>query len=342
MSSFIKNNIRTIILLSFFFIIVVIFHIGDYISKNKKREVSKELYFDSLKEKDIIPFHSIINGDFSMYAEFSYDLKNYIYFESSDIIKFNHNNVYFCKDTKCLEKEKYDYVDTLYSVGDTTKYSYYVPSYNEVFNKNNTTYTGWELYYLPYSYYVNGFHTHYAGTFYDILLMPTTNKKNSCITDNNLNYGIDKGYKVISNENFSNEGQIYTLDRNTDGKLEIEFDAKKGDRVLFDLKTTSKTIKIFLNGKDVTNDLGITDSYSLYNYYAKYNNKILYINKNGNNKLRFEDKVIKDENHERFNSFVSIKDIVIFSDSSKEESNTYYTYCRLDRLVGSSDDYEEE
>lgn len=338
----IKNNKRTIILLGLFFIVIILFHIGDFISKNKKREVSKELYFDSLKEKDIIPFHSTIEGDFSMNVEVSFDNEKYTYFESSNTIKFNHNNVYFCKDNTCLEKEKYDYVDTLYSVGDTTHYKYYVPSYNEVFNKKNAKYTGWELYYLSYSYYVNGFHTHYTGTFYDILLMPTTNKKNSCITDNNLTYGIDRGYKIINNDNFSINGKTYTLDTNTDGKLEIEFDSKKGDRVLFDLKTTSITFRIYLNDKDITKDLGITDSYSLYNYYSKYNNKMIYIDNDGKNKLRFEDKVIKDKNHERFNSFVSIKDIVIFSDSSKDESNTYYTYCKSDRIVGSSDDNEKE
>jgi hypothetical protein len=342
LSSFIKNNIRTIILLSLFFVILIIFHIGDYISRNKKREVSKVLYFDSLKEKDIVPFHSVINGDFSMYAEVAFDHENYTYFESSDIIKFNHNNVYFCKDNTCLDKEKYDYVDTLYSVGNTTKYSYYVPSYNEVFNKKNTTYTGWELYYLSYSYYVNGFHTHYAGTFYDILLMPTTNKVNSCIKDNTLVYGIDKGYKVISNDNFNKEDNTYTLGRNTDGKLEIEFDAKEGDKILFDLKTTSTTFRIYLNDKDITKKLGISDSYSIYNYYSKYNNKMFYIENDGKYILRFEDNVIKDENHERFNSFVSIKDIVIFSDSSKEESNRFYTYCKSDRIVGSSDNYEKE
>lgn len=342
MSSFIKNNIRTIILLGLFFIIIIVFHIGDFISRNKKREISKELYFDSLKEKDIIPFHSTIDGDFAMYSEVAFDLKNYTYFESSKIIKFNHNNVYFCKDTTCLEKEKYDYVDTLYSVGNTTHYKYYVPSYNEVFHKKNTKYTGWELYYLAYSYYVNGFHTHYAGTFYDILLMPTTRTKNSCITDNNLNYGIDKGYKILNNDNFKVNDKTYTLPSNTDGKLELEFEASKGDRVLFDLKTTSNTFKVYLNDKDVTNDLGITNSYSLYNYYSKYNNKILYVNKDGSNKLRFEEKVKKDRNHERFDSFLSLKNIVIFSDSTKEDSNVFYTYCKSDRIVGSSDVYEEE
>lgn len=331
MSSFVRKNIRTILLFAFFFIILIIFHIENFMSTNKKYVISSEFEFDSLKEKDIIPFDSVLNGDFSMYVEFAYDLNNYSYFESSDIIKFNHNNVYFCKDENCLKNEKYDYVDNLYSVGNTTRYSYHVPSYNEVFNENNTKYNAWELYFLEYYYYAKNSHTHYIGTFYDILLIPTDRKKNSCITDNEINYGIDKGYEILSNDSWVKNEKTYSLNRNTDGKLKIGINAKKGDKVFFDLKTTSKTLKIYLNENDVTNSLKITDS------SYKYNNKMLTITKDGYNVLKFEDSVIKSKNYSRFNSFVNVKDIVVFSDSDKYDANTYYVNCGSDRLVGSSD-----
>lgn len=337
MKKIIKENFRTIFVLAFFFILFLLVHFENFITSSKKKENINIYYFDSIRQGDIIPFNSKINGNFRINAEFAFDGKNFNYFESTDIIKFNYNNVYFCKNEKCINNGKYNAVNTLYSVGGSTEFSYNVPSYNSVFSTNNKKYKAWKVFFVK-TYHMQGYSTHYGGTFYDLVFVPTVDEVNSCINEDELIYGKDLEYVVTDKTNsWLIDGNKYDLEKNVDGVLEFEFAAKKGDKIFFDIKTTSSTLKIYLNDEIINNKLNMDNINSLYNYYERYNNTIYNITDDDTYILRFEDNVNKDKNHEKFYSFVSIKDFMIFRPANKEESNKYYTYCNFDILVGSSD-----
>ena len=327
MKKFITNNIRILLLIIIIFIFILLLYI---VKPHKSNNKGIDYKFDMLKEGDIIPFNSTISGNFNLYVKFESLDKKTLHFITPKFIKANHTNIYYCKSKDCLKNNKYNLIQNLYKVGEDTSYKYNVPSYNEIFSRSNKEYTGWEVHFIPFEYYNENFHTMYIGTYYDIVLVPTTSKKNECLKDID-NWGISNEFKIKDiSDTWKVSDNSYYLDNNK-GYISIEFNAKKGDRIFFDLKNTSNSLKIFLNDEEYQ----ITKM-----SYFRYETKVIYIEEDNKYILKFEDDEKNNIYYESYNKITSIKNIIIYNPSSKEKSNIFYTYCGKDILIGKSEDYE--
>lgn len=335
----IKENIVILLLLFIILLIIMIIH---FLNINNKSQDNLVFQYDSIKNKDIIPFNSIIEGDTYIYADYT-NLDNNKYYYSTNGISTSFLNVYYCQNNKCLESGNYDLIYPLVQLGKSNHFSYNVSSYNHIFNTHNTLYTAWEVYMLPFSYYsyYESAKTNIRGTYYNILLVPTNNKKNSCLLDNTeINWTKEIPYQVSSTDNWKKKDNSYYYHRNknaTKGKLEITFKAQTGDVILFDLKSNSKSLRIKLNDQLINDELGLTSN-DLYNIYNRYDTKRIYIKDSGDYKLEFIDDKLDDNYHTNYHSYTYVKDLLVLSHVSKEKSHKYYINCDTDMLVGNSDD----
>lgn len=334
----IKENINIIVILFIILLIIIIVHLLEI---NIKTQDSIVFQYDSIKNKDIIPFNSIIEGDAYLYSDYT-NIDSNKYYYSTNGISTSFLNVNYCQDNKCLESGNYDLIFPLVKLGSNNHFSYYVPSYNNIFNTNNTEYTAWEVYLLPFSYYsyYDDAKTNIRGNYYNILLIPTTNKKNSCLQDNSkINWTKEIPYQVSTTGNWKDEGNKYYYNRNhnsTKSILELTFKAQTGDVILFDLKSNSNTLQIKLNGQIINDEIGVTNE--LYNIYSKYDTKSIYIKDSGNYKIEFIDDKLSDNYHINYHSYTYVKDFLVLSHVSKESSSKYYINCDNDIKVGNSDD----
>ena len=78
LKTIIRENKRLFFLILVIFIIIIVVHIID-INKSSKLENSIVLQYDSLKNNDIIPFNSRIDGNAYLYADYTTDTNKYYY-----------------------------------------------------------------------------------------------------------------------------------------------------------------------------------------------------------------------------------------------------------------------
>lgn len=342
LKTIIKENKSLFLLLLVIFIIIIVVHIID-INKNSKIENRIILQYDSLKNKDIIPFNSRIDGNAYLYVDYTI-LGDNKYYYSTNGISTSFLNVYYCKDSKCLDNENYDVVEPLVKLGDKNNFSYYVSSYNKVFHVKTSEYTAWEVHLIPFQYY-----SHYddakaliRGTYYNILLVPTSNNKNSCLLDNTkINWTKENSYQVSTTGDWNGKDNIYFYNRsNTSIRsvLEFQFHASAKDVILFDLKSNSSTLLIKLNDQIINDDVGISNENGLYNIYSRYDTKLIYIKDNGDYKIQFIDDRIDSSYNINYNSYTYVKNFMLLSGVDRDSSDKYYIECDTDILVGNSDD----
>lgn len=341
LKTIIRENKRLFFLILVIFIIIIVVHIID-INKSSKLENSIVLQYDSLKNNDIIPFNSRIDGNAYLYADYTTDTNKYYY--STNGISTSFLNVYYCKDSKCLNNENYDVVEPLVKLGNNNNFSYYVSSYNDIFNVDSSEYIAWEVHLVPfqyYSYYEND-KTQIIGTYYNILLIPTSNNKNSCLLDDTkITWTKEKNYQVSTIGDWNRKDNIYFYNRSnksTYSVLEFELYADAKDIILFDLKSNSNTLLIKLNDQSINDDIGISNDNGLYNIYTKYDTKIIYIKDSGNYKIQFIDDRLDSSYNINYNSYTYVKDFMVLSIVDRSKANKYYIECDTDIVVGNSDD----
>lgn len=326
MKNFVLSNKRVLLLILFVFMVIISFNIFNKKEKNKSSNIYE---FSTIRNGDIIPFNSRIQGKFNLYIKFESLDKQTIHYITSKFIKANHNNVYYCKSKKCLENYKYDYVRNLYNVGDNIYYDFNVSNYKDIFNRESN-YTGWEIHYIPFEYYNENFHTMFIGTYYDIVLVPTNETKNKCL-DNIKEYGISNNFEVINHsDTWKIDNNNFYLYENSKGYIEIKFSAKKGSKILFDINTTSDTLELYLNDKDISSILNLWRNDS----YFRYNSNTINIDSDGTYILRIEDNKVKENETDMFDKIVNIKNFTIFTPRKKEDANIYYTKCDFDTIIG--------
>ncbi len=341
LTKIIKENKGLLLLLLIILLLMIIVHIMEI--NNGKIQDRVVLQYDSIKNKDIIPFNSIIDGDAYLYVDYANNDSNKYYY-STNGISSSFLNVYYCKSNKCLESDNYDFIEPLVELGSSNHFSYDVSSYNQVFNAHNTQYTAWEVYLIPFSYYsyFEDAKTKIRGTYYNILLVPTSNKKNSCLMDKSkVNWVKERPYQVSSTGNWKEKGNNYYYDRTNNSirsVLEMTFSAQTGDVVLFDLKSNSNTLQIKLNDQIINDEIGIANQNGLYNIYSRYNTKYIHIKDSGNYKLEFIDDGLNANYHLNYHSYTYVKNMMVLSHVSSKEASKYYIECGTDTLVGNSDD----
>ena len=321
------NNKRVILLVLSVLIIVIFINL---FSVKKDTKSSNVYEFSTLKNGDIIPFNSKIVGNFNLHLLFKSSDNKITHYYRSKIIKANQTNVFYCKSKDCLENNDYKLAKNLFNVGNSTYFEYNVSNYKDIFGRNNNNYTGWEVYFLPFEYINENFHSMYIGYYYDIALIPTSDKTNKCL-DKISNYGISNKFEIISNsDSFNIDNNNFYLKTNTKGYIDIKFSAKEGDKIIFDLNTNSDTLKLKLNDKDLSDGLNLWKN----NNYFRYNTKFFYITEDGEYVLHIEEDTIKDKDNEVFERVVNIKNFTIFTPSDKDNSDVYYTSCYDDYIVG--------
>jgi len=327
LKAFFLDNKRVILLV----LSVLIFVIFINLFSLKKDIKSSSVYeFSTLKEGDIIPFNSRIVGNFNLHLLFKSSDNKITHYYRSKIIKANQTNVFYCKSIDCLENNDYKFAKNLFNVGNSTYFDYNVSSYKDIFGRSNNKYTGWEVHFLPFEYINENFHSMYIGYYYDIALIPTSDKYNKCL-DNISNYGKSNRFEIVSNsDSFNIDNNNFYLNTNTKGYIDIKFSAKEGDIILFDLNTNSNTLKIKLNGKDISDGLNLWRN----DNYFRYNTKMFYITKDDEYVLHIEEDTIKDNDSEVFERIANIKNFTIFTPSDKENSDVYYTDCYNDYIIG--------
>lgn len=327
MKAIFLDNKRVILLFLSILIIVVVINL---FSLKKDIKSSNVYEFSTLKEGDIIPFNSRIVGNFNLHLLFKSSDNKITHYYKSKIIKANQTNVFYCKSSDCLENNDYKLAKNLFNVGNGTYFDYNVSNYKDIFGRNNNKYTGWEVHFLPFEYINEDFHSMYIGTYYDIALVPTSDKINKCL-DNIKYYGKSNKFEVIGNsDSFNIDNNNFYLKNNTKGYIDIKFSAKEGDIILFDLNTNSDTLKLKLNDKDLSDRLNLWRN----NNYFRYNTKFFYIIKDGEYILHIEEDTINDKDNDVFERLVNIKNFTIFTPSNKEDSDIFYTDCGSDYIIG--------
>lgn len=338
----IKENKRLFLLILIIFIIVIVVHIID-LNRSRKLENRIVFRYDSLKNNDIIPFNSRIDGNAYLYADYTLQ-DNSKYYYSTNGVSTSFLNVYYCKNSKCLDDENYDVVEPLVKLGRSNSFSYYVSSYNKLFNVKTSEYTAWEVHLVPfqyYSYYADD-KTQIKGTYYNILLVPTSNNKSSCLFDDKkINWAKENDYQMFITGNWNEKNNIFYYTRSSTSPrsvLEFEFYARSNDVILFDLKSNSNTLLIKLNDQIINDDVGILNENSLYNIYSRYDTKRIYIKDSGDYKIQFIDDGLDGNYHIDYNGYTYVKNFMVLSTTERDRADKYYIECDTDILVGNSDD----
>lgn len=335
MGSFIKKNKLCILLLLTIIIFIIVFNIIYYSSQKHNRGV---IQYDSIHDGDIIPFNSKIEGDSYLHVKFAGNYTNYYYVSFGTYKSFL--SVSYCKSEQCLKDNNYYKMDSLLNLGDTVSFSYNVLSYNEVFKNNNKKYTAWKVY-LKGPMYSTIHEINYLGTYYNLVLVPTTYDKNECLYDeDNIIYMKNIDYNIDNiDSGWKNENSIYSYEETGNSDLSFKFKAKKNDIVFFDLKSNTNTLNIYLNNKNINEDLNIDNSNEQYNNYLLYNSKSIVIDKDGEYVLKFKENFKRDKYNKNYYNYTYVRNLKILSKvDNKEDAENYYVKCNNEVLVGSIDE----
>lgn len=328
--NFIKKNKFYVLLLGNICLLLCFIHVINYIPKTFANDTIGDKYeYDSLIDGDIVTFNSTIDGKLDLYSrvDYVYPLSSKTLIKDSDFSSDSYVptyvtgstlasywSVYYCKDEECLDDYNYDLITPLYKSGKGPDFSYEVLSYNEAFGTDDSTYTAWEIYFVPryfnigdfghvtqynYNYgymdfygnynfgyvYYYDYNDEYAklyliGDYYDIVLIPTTKNENICWNNEEnimwnkvLEYEAEYDDVWVSDKNsfYYDQAKISAVDG---GEYKINFeipdDIELPVTIAFDLKTNSTNLTFTLDGKDITDELKITDEEDLYEHFGHY------------------------------------------------------------------------
>ncbi len=380
-----RKNSGFILLMSSVAIVIMVVHIITMYAQATELNNGERLQYDSIKTGDLVAFDATINGKINLHTRYDYvhkePLKDMFFYNNSGTVA-SYLNVYYCKDSTCLDTKKYDKVTPLMKTGGYSTFSYKVLSYEDVFSSNKEGYTSWEAHMIPksitpspygylynytytynygypqfhygysylygygYGYYYGYTRAYIIGQYYDIILTPTKNVENtcSCTTENEYEFSKEVPTTLSSKTSaWYNMDNTYYYDESSklsssDENLIYTFNAKKGQKVVFDLKTNSENVIIQLNGKNMNKDLKLVETEDIQKYFVKYVTKEFEIQEDGNYTLSITHKAGKDNFHKQYLDYVYVKDLRLLQpvntgnvpDSSKfttEDSIIYELIC---------------
>lgn len=332
---------KLLLFLLSYFIIFFVFII--YINQSYKSNPKKIVFeYDSLKNGDIIPFDSTIEGNIYKFGQYTSGYDDYYYFSQKGQIQ-SFLKVCYCKDSSCIEKNQCDKKAPLLDLGSSNNFSYHVLSYNSIFKTSSRIYTGWEVYYVPLDHRAvyKDYGEKLFGNYYDIYLFPVSYNRNKCtLYDGHKDYYININYTSQDNDlNFKkiDDNTMY-FDEEGYRKYSIKFEAKENDIITFDVKTSSPNLKVYLNDKIINDEIKLNNDVETSDSIVKYNTKVYKIDENGEYILTFEDDKLDKNSFINYYKYTYIKNIKILRPViNKEIADTYILNCNSEIIVGESE-----
>ncbi len=300
----------------FLFMYVCLSLLFIFINQNFKLNNTNNIFleYDSLQDGDFIPFDSVIRGDIYKFYKYVKHGEQFFYTAKGHVESFL--KACYCKSDNCLKTKTCDKTFPVLKLGENNSFTYNVLNYKRIFKNDNSDYIGWNIYYLPVDYSnpnIDDSFDSLIGKYYYMVLIPT--KKN---VDYNSSLKVKANeIKSISADTLVNwsydDTNIYFLDNENEGYLTFNFDAKKNDIVTFDIKTSSTTIEIYLNGKSINSNLDLSDDLPSRELISRYTEKTINIEEDGHYTISFNEKEIDNKHNENYYRYTYIKNFMVLS-----------------------------